>query len=102
MSSTTATASLSADDIQNIAVLGALNVSPEQAAGFASSINNILGLMAQLSDIDTTGVEPLRNPFEVAQPLRADIANDRHEREAYQQIAPLTQDGLYLVPRVIE
>lgn len=102
VASATAKSQLSAQDIENIAVLAALKVDPINAEAFATSINGILELMSQLSDVNTDGVEPLRNPFEVSQPLRDDIALDLQQRDHYQSIAPLIQDGLYLVPRVLE
>ena len=93
---------LSAHDVEKIAVLSRLALDESKAAEYALSLNNILSLMQALQRIDTTGIEPLKSPFEHAQPLRADVVTEPNQREAYQAVAPATQDGLYLVPRVIE
>ncbi|MGM7368829.1 Asp-tRNA(Asn)/Glu-tRNA(Gln) amidotransferase subunit GatC, partial [Acinetobacter baumannii] len=45
---------------------------------------------------------PLKSPFDNPQPLRADVVTESNHRDEYQAVAPATQDGLYLVPRVIE
>ena len=58
--------------------------------------------METLKGIDTDGVEPLKSPFDHPQPLRDDIVAEPNRRDDYQAVAPATQDGLYLVPRVIE
>ncbi len=52
--------------------------------------------------VDTTGIEPLAHPLETTQRLRADEVTERNQRDAYQAIAPAVENGLYLVPRVIE
>mgnify|MGYP001468082052 FL=1 len=52
--------------------------------------------------VDTEGVEPLAHPLEATQRLRADVVSETNQREAYQAIAPAVENGLYLVPKVIE
>ena len=52
--------------------------------------------------VDTDGVEPMSHPQELAQRLRADVVGETDRRAAYQAIAPQTEAGLYLVPKVIE
>lgn len=94
--------SLTAHDVEKIATLSRLAIDETRAADYANSLNNILGLMQALQNIDTTDVEPLKSPFEYPQPLREDVVTEPNRRETYQAIAPATQDGLYLVPRVIE
>ena len=66
------------------------------------TLNKILGMMETLKGINTDGVEPLKSPFDNPQPLREDVVSEQNHREDYQAVAPATQDGLYLVPRVIE
>ena len=61
-----------------------------------------MGLIDELQAVNTTGIEPLAHALEVTQPLRTDVVSEQNQREAYQKIAPATQDGLYLVPKVIE
>ena len=93
---------LEAADVLKIATLAQLQLSQEEAARYASSLNQVLSLMDTLSSVDTEGVTPLRSPFDHAQPLREDRATAEIDRSRFQAMAPATQDGLYLVPRVIE
>jgi len=100
--STSTSSALNAADILKIAKLAHLQLNDDESARYAASLNNILGMMDHLQTLDTTGVEPLKNPFDSAQPLRDDVPTEPNRRDAYQAVAPATQDGLYLVPRVIE
>lgn len=79
-----------------------MSLNDTQSAEYAQSLNKILGMMETLKGIDTEGVEPLKSPFDNPQPLRADVVTESNHRDEYQAVAPATQDGLYLVPRVIE
>lgn len=94
--------SLDAQTVQQIATLSRLSLDAHEAAAFASSLSTILASMAHLATIDTTGIEPLKSPFDHPQPLRDDTVTEHNHRDAYQAVAPVVQDGLYLVPRVIE
>lgn len=96
------TAALSAHDVQNIATLAKLALDPQQAHDYADSLTKILTLMDRLSSIDTTGILPMASPHAQAQPLRDDVPSEPNRRADYQAIAPAVQDGLYLVPKVIE
>lgn len=93
---------LNAETVAAIANLARLQFSEQQSAQYANSLNKILSMMEHLKSIDTEQVEPLKSPFDHAQPLRADVISETNLREHYQAVAPATQDGLYLVPRVIE
>ena len=93
---------LNAQTVSQIANLARLSFNDTQSAEYAQSLNKILGMMETLKGIDTTGVEPLKSPFDHPQPLRPDVVTETNHREEYQAVAPATQDGLYLVPRVIE
>ncbi|PJF02754.1 Asp-tRNA(Asn)/Glu-tRNA(Gln) amidotransferase subunit GatC [Acinetobacter seifertii] len=95
-------ADLSAQTVSAIANLARLSLNDTQSAEYAQSLNKILGMMETLKGIDTEGVEPLKSPFDNPQPLRADVVTESNHRDEYQAVAPATQDGLYLVPRVIE
>ena len=61
-----------------------------------------LGLIDDLQAVNTQGIEPLAHAVDVTQPLRPDVVTESNQRDAYQQVAPAVQDGLYLVPKVIE
>ena len=93
---------LDAQTVSQIANLARLSLNDTQSGEYAQSLNKILGMMETLKAIDTTGVEPLKSPFDHPQPLRPDVVTETNHRDEYQAIAPATQDGLYLVPRVIE
>ena len=67
-----------------------------------ATLNSILGLIDAMQAVDTEGVEPLAHPLEATQRLRADVVSETNQREAYQAIAPAVENGLYLVPKVIE
>lgn len=93
---------LNADTVCKIAKLSKLSFDDAQACEIAQSLNNILQMMDALSQFNTDGVEPLKSPFDDRQPLRQDIVTECDKRQAYQAVAPATQNGLYLVPRVVE
>ena len=95
-------ADLSAETVSAIANLARLSLNDTQSAEYAQSLNKILGMMETLKGINTDGVEPLKSPFDHPQPLRDDVVTEINHREQYQAVAPAVQDGLYLVPRVIE
>ena len=65
-------------------------------------LNDILAMVDQMAAVDTEGVEPMSHPQEVMQRLRVDGVTETDQREAFQAIAPQVEDGLYLVPKVIE
>jgi len=89
-------------DVEKIAHLARLGISPDDVPGYARSLSNILAFVEQLNGVDTTGVEPLAHPLEAIQRLRADAVSEQDERETFQSVAPQTESGLYLVPQVIE
>lgn len=94
--------SLDASDIDKIAHLARLAIAPESIERYAADLSNILDLVAQLDTIDTSGVEPMAHPLHMTQRLRPDRVAEQDRRELFQTIAPLTEDGLYLVPKVID
>lgn len=94
--------SIGSEDIKKIAHLARLQVSSEEAEKLSGDIANILALVDQLQSADTTGVEPMANPLDAIQVLRADEVTEHNQRDKYQAVAPATEDGLYLVPKVIE
>ncbi len=94
--------SLGPDDVKQIAHLARLQIDEQNIEGYASSLSNILDMVEQMNEVDTTDVQPMAHPMDVAQRLRADEVLEENQRDAFQAIAPKTEDGLYLVPRVIE
>jgi aspartyl-tRNA(Asn)/glutamyl-tRNA(Gln) amidotransferase subunit C len=98
--------SLVLSDVERIANLSRLELSKDQAQKTLEQLNGIFALVEQMKSVDTTGIEPLSHPIavieELALRLREDNATETDHRDAYQQCAPATQDGLYLVPKVLE
>ncbi|GIK86770.1 MAG: Asp-tRNA(Asn)/Glu-tRNA(Gln) amidotransferase subunit GatC [Burkholderiales bacterium] len=93
---------LTPDDVARIAGLARLEVTPEESLAVQPQLEAIFGLLDQLAAVDTTGVAPLAHPQECFAPLREDRVTEGDQRELLQSVAPAVEDGLYLVPKVIE
>lgn len=89
-------------DVEKIAHLARLHISTEETIEVTKRISSILELIDQMQDIDTQNVAPMAHSFDAIQRLRHDVVTEANQREYMQKIAPSTQDGLYLVPKVIE
>jgi aspartyl-tRNA(Asn)/glutamyl-tRNA(Gln) amidotransferase subunit C len=99
--------SLALSDVTRLAKLAQLDLTEEQTAQTLTKLNDIFALVEQMKAIDTTGVEPLSQPIaaylpDLALRLRDDAVTEPNRRDDYQKPAPATQDGLYLVPKVID
>jgi aspartyl-tRNA(Asn)/glutamyl-tRNA(Gln) amidotransferase subunit C len=93
---------LSLDEIRRIGDLARLELGAAELAAMQQELNGILALVDQMQAVDTEGVEPMSHPQAAMQRLRADEVSETDRREAFQSIAPQVEDGLYLVPKVIE
>ena len=93
---------LDVSDVEKIAHLARLGIEAADIPEYTRNLSDILAFVEQLNAVDTSGVEPLAHPFEATQRLRPDEVRETNERETFQDIAPLTESGLYLVPQVIE
>jgi aspartyl-tRNA(Asn)/glutamyl-tRNA(Gln) amidotransferase subunit C len=93
---------LSHQDILHIARLARIRVSEDEAEAARGQLNNIFGLIEQMQAVDTAGVEPMSHALDVAQRLREDKVTESDLRDKFQAVAPAVENGLYLVPRVIE
>ena len=93
---------ISRKDIEKVAVLARIRVDDEQVSALEKDLGNILDLVDQLSAANTDSVEPMAHPLNAVQRLRPDEVTEADQRESFQAIAPATENGLYLVPRVIE
>jgi aspartyl-tRNA(Asn)/glutamyl-tRNA(Gln) amidotransferase subunit C len=94
--------SLSSDDVAKIAHLARLALHENDASELGRDLSNILDLVAQMDAVDTEGVEPMAHPLEMAQRLRPDDVTESDQRERYLGNAPAVENGLFLVPKVIE
>ena len=94
--------SLTPDDVRRIALLSRIELSPAEVERTRDQLNGILGFVEQLQAVDASGVQPMSHAVDVVQRLRADRVAESDRRAAFQAIAPDTEAGLYLVPKVIE
>ena len=88
--------------VKNIAELVQLKVDDAEIQQLTEGMQNILALADQMQAIDTEGVEPVSNPLDASQKLRPDAITEKNQRELFQSLAPASESGLYLVPRVVE
>ncbi len=94
--------SLNSADIKRIAHLARIEVNDAEANATLKKLTGILTLIEQMQAVDTTGIEPMSHSQDVTQRLRDDVVTETNQRELYQSIAPAVEEGLYLVPKVIE
>lgn len=94
--------SLDAEQVKKIAHLARIEINEADIPGYAETLSNILDLVDQMAAVNTDGVEPMAHPMDASQRLRADVVTETNNREQFQAVAPKTEDGLYLVPQVIE
>ena len=97
---------LTPDDVARIAHLARLELQGAEQAAMLTQLNGFFSIVEQMSAVDTSGIEPLYTPLsavsEVALRLRDDAVTEVDEREINQRSAPVVEDGLFLVPKVIE
>jgi aspartyl-tRNA(Asn)/glutamyl-tRNA(Gln) amidotransferase subunit C len=97
---------LTPQDVSRIAHLARLELSPADEIRMLAQLNGFFRIVEQMGAVDTSGVEPLYTPLsaleQVALRLRDDEVTEHDQREANQRSAPAVEDGLFLVPRVIE
>jgi aspartyl-tRNA(Asn)/glutamyl-tRNA(Gln) amidotransferase subunit C len=94
--------SLDADQVRKIAHLARLAICDEDIPGYAHNLSNILDLVEKMNQVNTAGIEPMAHPQDAVQRLREDQVTETDQREHFQANSPLAEDGLFLVPRVIE
>lgn len=94
--------SLTADDVNKIAHLARLGIDKQDVDSYTKDLSGMLELMARMGELDTSGVEPMAHPLDQVQRLRPDVVTESNQREHFQAIAPKVEEGLYLVPKVIE
>jgi aspartyl-tRNA(Asn)/glutamyl-tRNA(Gln) amidotransferase subunit C len=97
---------LSSRDVSRIAHLARLELQPDEEALMLQQLNGFFGIVERMRAVDTSGVEPLYTPLsavqQVALRLREDAVTEADDRERNQRSAPAVEDGLFLVPKVIE
>jgi len=90
------------DEIEKIAELARIHIDHHQMGEVTQRITEILNMVDQLQAVDTSGIVPMANPLDATQQLRIDEVTEINRREAFQAIAPAVENGLYVVPQVIE
>jgi len=93
---------LSIEDVNRVAHLARIEVTPAEAQDVLRKLSGIFGLIENMRRVDTTGSAPMSHAADVSLALREDVVTEIDQRELFQTVAPATADGLYLVPQVIE
>ncbi|MDZ4098843.1 MAG: Asp-tRNA(Asn)/Glu-tRNA(Gln) amidotransferase subunit GatC [Methylophilaceae bacterium] len=94
--------SLNTSDVKRIAHLARIEINDNEAEATLQKLSGILGLIEQMQAVDTTGITPMSHSQDVTQRLREDVVTKTNQRDEFQKNAPATENGLYLVPKVIE
>ena len=94
--------SLTVEDVRRIARLARIDISAAEVEQTRGQLNDILAFIEQLQAVDTADIAPMAHAVDVVQRLREDKVTEADHREAFQAVAPETEAGLYLVPKVIE
>ena len=89
-------------DIQHLSRLAQLALGDDEERAVRGDLERIIAMVDQMQAVDTEGVEPLAHPLDAVARLRPDEVTEQVDRERFQALAPAVQDGLYLVPRVVE
>lgn len=93
---------LSLQDVTRVAELARIGISDAEAKVIQAQLNDILELIGQMQRVDTEGVEPMTHAQGLALRLRPDEVKETDQREEFLSVAPAKEQGLYLVPKVIE
>jgi aspartyl-tRNA(Asn)/glutamyl-tRNA(Gln) amidotransferase subunit C len=95
--------SLDLNTVDKIAHLARLALADSERDKYRQELNKILAAIEQINAVDTSHVQPMAHCMdELTQRLRADDISETNQRDRFQAIAPATEAGLYLVPKVIE
>lgn len=93
---------ISTDDVRSIALLARLAIADADVPSYAAQLSRILAFVEQMNQAATEGVEPMAHPLDLRARLRPDVVTEHNQRELFQAHAPQVENGLYLVPKVIE
>lgn len=93
---------ITAEQVKRVATLARLDIKPDEIAHYSQNLTRILALVEQMNDIDTDNIEPLSHPQDAVLRLREDTVTEKDRHNEFQAIAPVAENDLYLVPKVIE
>jgi len=94
--------SIERQKIEKLATLSRIAIGEDTITEVSERLSSVLELVDQLQAVNTEGVEAMSHPMKATQRLREDEISEINQREAFQAVAPDTEDGLFLVPKVIE
>ncbi len=94
--------SITPNEVMKIAHLARMSISADAVERYAQDLSGILALVEQMNQLDVQGIEPMAHPLDMSQRLRADVVTESNQRDLLQAHAPAVENGLFLVPRVIE
>jgi aspartyl-tRNA(Asn)/glutamyl-tRNA(Gln) amidotransferase subunit C len=94
--------SLVHDQVRRLARLARIAIQPEESEAVLERLNRVLGLIDEMRQVNTAGIEAMAHPLDAEQRLRPDAVTESDQHELYQSVAPAVEGGLYLVPKVIE
>ncbi|EAS48228.1 glutamyl-tRNA(Gln) amidotransferase, C subunit [marine gamma proteobacterium HTCC2207] len=94
--------SIERQEIEKLATLSRIAIGEDTITEVSQRLSSVLELVDQLQAVNTDGVEAMSHPMKATQRLREDEVSEINQREAFQAIAPDTEEGLFLVPKVIE
>ena len=89
-------------DLKEIAYLARINIRKEHFSSLKRDLEEILSLVEEMNESDTSKTEAMSHPLDISQPLREDVVTELDDREKNLKLAPSTKYGLFLVPKVIE
>ena len=93
---------LTTEGVKKMAYLARLGIETNDLDSYTKDLSGMLDLMTRMNELDTEGVQPMAHPLDQTQRLRVDVVTEVNQREHFQVIAPQVEEGLYLVPKVIE
>lgn len=94
--------SLTSDDVRRIAHLARLAVTDGDVERAQTQLNGFFSMIEAMRAVNTAGIAPMAHAVDVVQRLREDVVTERNQRDLFQSLAPQVENGLYLVPKVIE
>jgi aspartyl-tRNA(Asn)/glutamyl-tRNA(Gln) amidotransferase subunit C len=94
--------SVTPDDVRKVARLSRIKIAEERVEPMTQELNSILNWIEQLSEVDVTDVEPMTSVVETKLPLREDAVTDGNYQDKVLSNAPNSEDGFFVVPKVVE
>ncbi len=94
--------SINNDDVEKIAHLARLAIEPGKLEAYTSNLSDILNLVDQMNEVDTDGITAMAHPRNTELRLRDDLVSEENQRDKFLKLAPASENGLFLVPKVLD